>query len=236
MEPIKQTFERQREFLADASHELRTPLSVLLSSVDAVQSDDANVMSPFAHQVLVDMKDEIKKMSKIVGDLLTLARAENSQFNLMKEQFDLGPDVRQIIRTLNPMAQAKQITLKTEIMDNLLIYADRERIAQLFLILLDNAIKYTPNGGIVELSVRLTEVDSKELRISVRDNGIGIASEEQARIFERFYRVDKTRSREMGGSGLGLAIAKWIAEIHGGSIKVNSQPGAGSEFVVSLPQ
>ncbi len=236
MDPIKRSYQRQRQFLADASHELRLPLSVLLSSVEAIDSDGESQFSEFTQQVLVDMKDEIKKMSRIIGDLLTLARSDTSALALTKEQFKFEPIAKQIIRILHPITQAKSIDLEMHISEDIIVYADRERISQLLLILLDNALKYTPDNGEVQLFVETIQTGQSELKIIVKDNGIGIAPEEQKLIFERFYRVDKTRSRQMGGNGLGLSIAKWIAEAHKGSIKVISQPGQGSSFVVTLPQ
>ncbi len=236
MGPIEHAYQRQREFLADASHELRLPLSVLLSSVEATQLDEENRFSRFSRQVLSDMKDEIKRMSKIIGDLLTLARSDTAVLNLLKERFAIKPVAEEIIRKLYPIAHKKAITLKLDIVEDIVINADKERISQLLVILLDNALKYTPNGGEVRLFIQSPGTGSPELKIIVEDNGIGIVPEEQERIFERFYRVDKTRSREMGGTGLGLPIAKWITESHGGSIRVVSQPSQGSSFLVTLPQ
>lgn len=206
MGPIEHSYQRQREFLADTSHELRLPLSVLLSSIEATQMDEENRFSRFTRQVLGDMKDEIKKMSRIIGDLLTLARSDMAVLNLMKEQFTINPVAEGIIRKLYPIAHQKDIDLKLDILKDIVIYADKERISQLLLILMDNALKYTPNGGEVQLFIESPAAGSSELKIIVKDNGIGIAPEEQGRIFERFYRVDKTRSRQMGGTGLGLAI------------------------------
>jgi two-component system sensor histidine kinase CiaH len=234
--PIKLSYEKQREFLADTSHELRTPLSILLASVESIQGDAANRMTDFSGQVLADMKDEIKKMVKIVNDLLTLARSDAAVLNLMKEQFDLQGVAQQVLRTINPLAQAKHIEVQLICPEQIIVYADRERIVQLLLILLDNAVKYTPNEGQVQLTIRrLGGLNGSGVEIAVQDNGMGIAPEEQKLIFGRFYRTDKTRSRALGGSGLGLSIAKWIAEQHGGTIKVSSTLGAGARFVAILP-
>jgi two-component system sensor histidine kinase CiaH len=234
--PLKRSYEKQREFLADASHELRTPLSILLASVETIEGDQANRLTDFSSQVLADMKDEIKKMTKIVHDLLTLARSDAATLNLMKEQFDLQAVAKQVIRTITPLTQAKRIEARLVCPEQVTVYADRERITQLLIILVDNAVKYTPNGGRVELTIRRTgEREKSQVEIAVQDNGIGIAPEEQKLIFERFYRTDKARSRAMGGSGLGLPIAKWIVDRHGGKIKVSSSPGAGSHFVAVLP-
>jgi two-component system, OmpR family, sensor histidine kinase CiaH len=235
MIPIKQSFTRQREFVADASHELRTPLSVLLASVDVVQADEGNRMSSFSTQVLHDMKDEIRKMSKIVGDLLTLARADTGVLELLKEIFDAQYVTKQVIRSLQTLASEKKIDIELEGPDALPVYADPERINQLLYILIDNAIKYTPQEGHVKVKLESVVDAGPKLKITVHDTGISIASEHQKLIFERFYRVDKIRSREASGTGLGLAIARWIVEAHGGTIAVESEPGKGSSFIVLLP-
>lgn len=233
--PIKQSFSRQREFAADASHELRTPLSVLLTSVDAMQTDDENHLSPFSTQVLEDMKSEIRRMTKIVSDLLTLARADAGATNIITERFNLCAIVKQVVRTLQPMAIDKGIILELASSTNVCVVADRERIKQLLLILVDNAIKYTPSGGRVVILITTIAGPKPWVNITVRDTGVGIPEVQRDLIFERFYRVDKARLREEGGTGLGLAIAKWIVDSHGGEIKVESVPGVGSSFVVTMP-
>jgi K+-sensing histidine kinase KdpD len=234
--PIKRSFIRQREFVADASHELRTPLSVMLTSVDAIQSDDDNQLSEFSAQVLTDMKSEIKRMTRIVADLLTLARADAGAANLAREQFDVIDAAEHVVRPYRLLAEEKGIKLQFNGVRSLLLYADKERISQLILILIDNAIKYTPRGGNVTLEIDHRLYGSKRVaQIIVKDTGLGIPQENLELIFERFYRIDKARSREEGGTGLGLSIAKWITEAHGGVIKVSSTVGQGSSFVVLLP-
>ena len=213
--PVRQSFFRQREFVADASHELRTPLTVLLTSVDVVQRDDANRLTPFSTATLDDMKSEIRRMTKIVADLLTLARADAGAVNIVKEQVDLAAIAGQIVRSLQPLAD--------------------DRISQLLLILIDNALKYTPSGGAVKVALGTAQGKKQGVTISVADTGIGIESEYQDLVFERFYRVDKARSREEGGSGLGLSIAKWIVQAHGGTIRVESIAGKGSTFIATFP-
>jgi signal transduction histidine kinase len=235
MIPINQSFARQREFVADASHELRTPLTVLLASVDVVQADEDNKISAFSGQILHDMKDEIRKMTKIVSDLLTLARADAGVLEVLKEIINIPIMTRQVIRLLQTRANEKKITLVLEGSENLQIYADRARISQLLFILIDNAIKYTPLHGEVKVQLASVDTDGPKLKIMVQDTGVGIAAEYQPMIFERFYRVDKIRSREAGGTGLGLAIARWIVEVHGGVIQVKSEVGKGSIFTVLLP-
>lgn len=234
--PIKHSFLRQREFVADASHELRTPLSVMLTSVDAIESDDDNRISPFSQQVLTDMKSEIKRMTRLVSDLLTLARADAGAVNIARERFDVITVAQQVIRPYRLLAAEQEVELELIGVNSLVLYADKERISQLILILLDNAIKYTPRGGKVTLDIKQRLNGSKRAaRIIVKDTGIGIPQEKLELIFERFYRVDKARSREEGGTGLGLAIAKWITDAHGGMIEITSTVGQGSAFVVTLP-
>lgn len=233
--PIKHSFVRQREFVADASHELRTPLSILLTSVDVVQSDDGNQLSAFSVQVLDDMKSEVRRMSKMVGDLLTLARADAGVSNVMKEKFDLITVSEQIIRSFQLVADEKGVALELDYQTPISVFADKERLSQLLLILIDNAIKYTPTGGQVKIELRTITGSKPTVSITVQDTGVGIPDEHKKLIFDRFYRIDKVRSREEGGSGIGLSIAKWIVDAHGGTIKVESTPGHGSSFVIQLP-
>lgn len=233
--PIKQSFIRQREFVADASHELRTPLSILLSSVEVVQTDDSNHLSSFSVQVLDDMKSEVKRMSKMVSDLLTLARADAGAANIIKEKFNLYSVTEQVIRSFQPVADEKGLELELDGGDEMVICADKERINQLLLILLDNAIKYTPPGGRVDVLLKKIAGAKPGISITVQDQGVGISDTHKSLIFDRFYRVDKVRSREEGGTGIGLSIAKWIVDAHGGTIKVESTPGEGSTFIVNLP-
>ncbi|HIU64759.1 MAG TPA: sensor histidine kinase [Candidatus Avacidaminococcus intestinavium] len=235
MLPIKQAFIRQREFIADASHELRTPLSVLQLSVEAVQKDTDQQLSTFSTQVLADMNIEIHRMTKLVADLLTLARADDGISNIMKKRFDLIVMLETLIRSLQSLAAAKAIKLSFKADEKITIMADPERITQLLVILLDNAIKYTPKGGIVEVIVQKAVSTKPSVCIIVKDSGVGIAESDLSLIFERFYRVDKARVRDGCGSGLGLAIAKWIVGAHDGKIQVQSNRGVGSSFIITLP-
>lgn len=234
--PIRKSYERQREFVADASHELRTPLSIFMASVDVIQGDKDSDMSPVVKQVISDMKDEIKKMSNIVSDMLTLAHADAAPIHIIKERFNLKPVAEQAVRSLCLFAHKKNVEFSMEIQGDVWIVADKERISQLLFILLDNAIKYTPAGGKVYVGIADFESKSRGIILTIKDTGMGIPPEYQELIFERFYRVDKARSREIGGSGLGLSIAKWIVAAHEGEIKVRSKVGEGSTFTVTLPQ
>ena len=243
MIPLKEAYERQQQFAADASHELRTPLAVVMASADLLDNSPG-IVDPFLKQVIADVRDEVKKMSKLVGDLLTVARSDSKALNLKKTQFDLMMVLEQTARVMQPLAEKKNITvavtssLEGDDGDNNakephIIYADEQRIRQLVLILADNAVKYTPKGGKVTIIMEDTDSD-EHARFSVADTGIGIAEADRERIFDRFYRVDKARSRAMGGNGLGLAIAQEIVNLHDGFIEVESRPNCGTKFTVEI--
>ena len=236
MIPIIHSYNRQREFVADASHELRTPLSVILSSIDTLQMEERLEKDAFAQRVLGNMKSEVKRMTKLAGDLLTLARSDSGTLLLQSEPLDMRIHAQQMLLTLQPLAREKRIELQLEAPETLPIRGDADRLEQLLVLLVDNAIKYTPEGGyvLVALSVETVKAVSM-LKIIVQDTGIGIPSEEHQRIFTRFYRKEKSRSRQLGGHGLGLAIAKWIVDAHQGTIQVRSSVGEGSTFTVRIP-
>jgi len=236
MKPIKDSIDRQREFFADASHELRTPLAILLASVEVVEEEGEKI-SVFSRQVLLDMKDEIHKTVKIVDNLLTLAHIDEKNIKLVREEFSLKSLAAQVIHSLSPLANAKNLKLCLEGEEAVNVVADRNLIKQVLFILIENGIKYTSEAGSVTVCLEsLCSEHGKILKISVNDTGIGIEQDQKESIFERFYRVDKTRSKELGGVGLGLAIAKGIVECHGGTITVESEWGRGSRFIVLIPQ
>ena len=231
MVPLKAAYEKQRQFAADASHELRTPLAVVMASAELLQNDPS-IKSPFLKQVVEDVHDEVKKMTKLVGDLLVVARSDNKALKLKPSKFDLGAVAAQTARLMQPLAEQKNIAIIAENLPKTMIHADEQKIRQLVLILVDNAVKYTPDGGKVTLEFRNAE--KGKVCLAVSDTGIGIAPEDQEKVFDRFYRVDKARSREMGGNGLGLAIAQEIVELHHGSIVNDSALGQGTTFLVTL--
>jgi signal transduction histidine kinase len=236
--PVQEAYDRQRQFVADASHELRTPLSVILSSVEALAMEEEVTKHAFSHKLLTRLREELKRMTKLINDLLTLARADakHASLQLVKETFDFRPYAERALQLLSELAAKKQIQMHLHAPEAVVITADADKLTQLLYILLDNAIKYTPEHGEVTLSLRLEPwKQQKRLTISVKDTGIGIPPEAIGRIFDRFYRVDKARSRQQGGHGLGLSIAKWIVNAHGGTIDVQSEVGKGSEFIVKIP-
>ena len=229
--PMKEAYEKQKQFAADASHELRTPLAVVMASADLLLADKS-IQNPLLREVIEDLKGEVKKMSKLVSDLLMVARSDNNALKMKIQKLNLGDLLEQNIRMMTPLAEKKGIKLEGVELRKVTIQGDEQKIKQLILILVDNAIKYTTDGG--RVLVTLESADDEKVTFSVQDSGIGIAPEDQERIFERFYRVDKARSREMGGNGLGLSIATEILRLHGGKISVESELGVGTKFKVTL--
>jgi signal transduction histidine kinase len=172
------------------------------------------------------------RLTTIVDNLLTLAKADQGMGQATFSEVDLQELVQELYEDTELLAERKGIAINLRTLSPITIVGDRGRLRQLFLNLVDNAIKYTPDGGSVSLAL---ERHDGTAVFEVSDTGVGIPDEDQGKIFDRFYRVDKARSRELGGSGLGLSIAKWIAELHRGTITVTSTPRKGSTFTVTLP-
>lgn len=230
--PIKKSWERQQNFVADASHELRSPLAVMQTNLELVMGNrDETVESQ--SKWLENVQVENRRMAKLVTDLLFLARADSNQQTLEKVFFPLHKVVREVIGSFEPLAAKKGIRLELTLEQGIEFLGDEDRLKQLTVILLDNAIKYTPQGGKAEVSLKQRD---NHIELIVSDTGVGIENEHLDKIFDRFYRVDKARSRDIGGTGLGLSIAEWIVREHRGSILVSSVPGAGSTFKVLLPK
>lgn len=235
LEPVKAAYHSKQTFLADASHELKTPLSVIMLSAE-VLADELPPENDFQRQTVADIQDEAVKMSELVNYLLLLARSDNSSLLTNKAPFNLSELLTDEVARLQKIALVNSIALTTDIAANVKYTGDQKLIKSVFSILIDNAIKYTPNGG--QVSVVLDKSDSLAhphgIVVRIKDTGIGIPAHELDKIFERFYRVDASRSKETGGYGLGLAIAKDIVTQHGGTIHATSTVGVGTEFVVVL--
>jgi len=229
---LETSFNEQQRFIADASHELRTPLAVLRGETEVALGKTRSLEE--YQQSLWLIQDEAERLSRIVEDLFILARQPiNTKTALHKEHLSLNDTVRDCARAAQVLAMGKGIRLRTENdFPPITLSGDEELIKRMLLNLLDNAVKYTPEGG--EISVALARQNGNA-EIVVRDTGIGIPTTDQARVFDRFFRVDKARARTLGGAGLGLSIARWIVEVHGGEINVASVPGEGSAFTVLLP-
>ena len=227
---LRSSFDQIKQFSIDASHELRTPLTIMRGEVELALHSEKTLEE--YRRVLASNLEEIIRMSAIVENLLTLSKADLGRIELQHEVIPLHDVIRDLYEDSEILAEKKNITVSLDRVDEVNVSGDKVRIRQLLLNLIDNAIKYTPENGNVSLELgQLNGMAS----ISVRDTGIGIPSEEIPKIFDRFYRVDKARTRALGGSGLGLSIAKWIADAHGGRIEVQSELHRGSTFTVYLP-
>lgn len=226
-ERLEKQFRAQQRLLADVSHELRTPLTTVRGNLDLMrQIGEADPES------LDIMQDELERMTRLVGDLLLLARADGGSTPLRQQTVELDTILIDAYKQLKPLAIRSQMELIIRDITPVRLHGDSDKLKQLLLILLDNALKYTPPGGQVFLSLDRRE---NEAVLTVEDNGPGIPPEHLPHIFDRFYRIDKARTRAMGGSGLGLSIAKWVTEAHNGHIEVKSDPHHGTTFRVFLP-
>jgi heavy metal sensor kinase len=226
LERLEKLFASQRRFLADVSHELRTPLTAIRGNVDLLQR-----MGAADPESLRDIRSETERMTRLVGDLLVLAQADSGSLPLEKKVMDLDALLLEICRETQVLAGGVQLTVGE--MDVARVVGDVDRLKQVILNLVTNALKHTPEGGRVTLGLaRVT----RWARLTVSDTGVGIPPDELPKVFDRFYRVDKARSRAMGGAGLGLSIAQRIVQMHGGRIEAASEGiDKGTTFSVWLP-
>ena len=221
----------QKEFVADVSHELKTPITSIMGYADTLLEGeyDKETQEKFLNVIAV----EARRMAKLVTDLLTLSRYDSNKKKTQKESFDLGELVKKCQDKLAIEIKKKNHTVNCFVTADVPpIKADKAGIERVILNVLSNAIKYTPEGGVIKIYVGFVYNDAY---IKIIDNGIGIPKEDLSRVFERFYRVDKARSREMGGTGLGLAIAKEIINQNNGSIDIKSEYEKGTEVVIRIP-
>ena len=224
----------RKDFVINVSHELRTPLASIQgyteTLMDGALDDQDNNM-----RFLGIIRHNAERLARLTGDLLSLSRIE-----LKTQEFRFAPHavnelVAEVLDTILPIAEKKSVELKQELApDGTPVFCDSEALYQILSNLLDNAVKYTPAGGGITVGVRVLPPGAM-LEMFVRDSGIGIPADDQPRLFERFYRVDKARSRELGGTGLGLAIVKHLVRAHGGEVRVESRPQQGSTFFFTLP-
>lgn len=244
---LDHSFRQIKQFSSDASHELKTPLTILKGEVEVMLRKDRTPQE--YQQTLRSNLEEINRMSQIVEDLLMLSKAETGEIRLNKKDISLTGILNEVVVQMGMFAKSKGLHLSTSNHhQDIHIYGDALRIRELFINLIENGIKYTEEGGSIHITLQKengplgenqsdsAKKEKKEFaKIIVSDTGIGIAKEDQGRIFDRFFRIDKARSRSQGGSGLGLSICKWIVEAHQGEIKVESALGKGSSFIVILP-
>jgi signal transduction histidine kinase len=225
MIPIIESFDKQNKFVADASHEMRTPLSVMLSSIDLIKTSSKDSV-----ELKEGIKTEILNMRSLVNELLDLARFDINNSHIRYKPFNLNDAVKDVIKSISVMAKNKDIKIHNNGKD-ITINADEKKIKQVIYILLDNAIKYSDDNKNIYVAL---EEDKTGVLFKIKDEGIGIPKDEQSLVFDRFYRVNKARSRSIGGSGLGLAIAAEIIKLHNSAISVESDEKSGSEFSFKL--
>jgi signal transduction histidine kinase len=229
--PIKTAMDKQQEFVADASHELRTPLALIRANAEILKREgslpvDANMSS------VDDIIHETDRLAALVTQMLTLARSDAGKETPEMVPVDLNELAEDTAREMRLLAGEKEISIDVRTNGDTVVAGDPLRLRELLTILLDNSLKYSDEGDSVTVDVR---PQAGQGLLQVSDTGRGIPEEALPRIFERFYRADKARAREMGGSGLGLSIAKWIADVHRGTIGIESEPGRGTTVTVGLP-
>jgi two-component system phosphate regulon sensor histidine kinase PhoR len=221
----------RQEFLSNVSHELRTPLTSIIAFVETLENG-AIEDSESCQRFLSIIRKNASRMQGLIGDILELTAIEGGNVQLRAAPVELYELVQDVCASLAAKAAAQAVTLENEVDPEVMVYADARRLEQMLTNLIDNAIKFSREHGTVVISHEAGQRD----RILVRDNGDGIPAHHLERLFERFYRVDRARSRDMGGTGLGLAIVKHIALVHGGEVTVTSELGKGSTFTIHLPQ
>lgn len=231
LRPIRESFSRQRAFVADASHELRTPITLIRGNAEVLASDPA--ARPSAdREALDEIVAQTAQMEHLVADLTQIARMDEGRVHVQREHVGVAELVERARRDGSRLARGREIEFKTASDPGLIVPGDEARLRQLLVGLLENAVRYTPDGGTITIEAGR---HGHHAEISVQDTGPGIPPEQIAHIFERFYRADEARSHTEGGTGLGLAIARGIAEAHGGSISASSEAGGGAKFTLRLP-
>lgn len=227
IQPVKEAFEKQQQFISDASHELKTPLAVIRTNVDVLlQSPKEDAEEN--HKWLSYIKSEVGRMSKLTNDLLYLTQMSGDESqNLLNSTFDITDTVENHLLGLEALAFEKKIQFDYDLEPNITMYGNQSQISQVIMILLDNAIKYTDEGGKIDISLKKS---THHINFDVSNTGAGIDEDDLPHIFERFYRADKVRSRNEGSYGLGLAIAKAIVDQHQGKISCSSQPNGVTQF------
>ena len=230
LEPISKNYEIQKQFLADASHELRTPLAILKTDLEVALR--GKKLAAANKKVLLSNLEEVNRMSRMVEDLLLISRFDSRQEWFRFENIDLGIIVNQCADMLKSYAHKRKLWLTLEIGDNILVRGDKDRLKQAVLNVLKNAVDYSP--GMARIEIRVFESERKAV-LKVTDQGIGIGRADLLRIFDRFYRADRSRQRKSAGSGLGLSIVKWIVDKHKGSIDIKSRLGKGTAVTIALP-
>ena len=233
LRPVRDAFSRQRAFVADASHELRTPLTLLRGNAEILQLKAGAALSTADSHALAEIIRQTGDVERLIGDLSTLARMDEGSLVLQPTVVDVSSLLGGVADNARTLAGNKPLKIDLQMEPDMRLVADEGRLRELLLALVDNAVRYTPSGGTITLR---GAGGASHIELSVSDTGPGIPPQHIDRVFERFHRVDPSRSRQQGGSGLGLAIARAIAEAHGGTIIASSSQGNGATFTVQLPR
>ena len=229
-EKLETLDQSRNQFVSNASHELKTPLATMKIMIESLiyQPDmDKDLRTEF----LTDIDNEIDRLSAIVSDLLTLVKMDSKDIKLQRENLSIAELCRETEHRLKPIAEKKGQKILLSLTDPGEMYADRSKLTQVIYNLVENAVKYTPQGGVIRVTLNRV---GHEAHLVIQDNGPGIPKENLPHIFDRFYRVDKARSRETGGTGLGLSIVRQLVMLHGGTIRCESEEGKGSSFIVDI--
>ena len=219
----------RQEFISNVSHEIQSPLTSIRGFARALENDQLSTEE--RHHYLDIIQNESTRLSRITEDLLRMAALESDKVKFEPKPYRLDNQIRNLILVCEPQWMDKEIEMLVSLAD-IMINADEDLLSQVWINLIHNSIKFTPNDG--KVRVELNQQDG-QIKFKITDTGLGISEEDQARVFERFYKADKSRTRSNGGSGLGLSIAKKIVDMHKGKIEVESKVGAGTTFTVSLP-
>ena len=228
---MRDTEKRRQEFVSNVSHELKTPLTSMKVLAESL-IDQQGIPEELYQEFLHDINNEIDRETKIITDLLNLVRLDREEGEMQIAQVSINELLQIVMKRLRPIAKTRNVEMIFESYRNVLAEVDEVKMSLVFTNLIENAIKYNKEGGMVKVSLN---ADHRYFTVKVEDTGIGIPEEARKYIFDRFYRVDKTRSRQTGGTGLGLAITKSAIKMHKGNIKVSGKEGEGSVFVVRIP-
>lgn len=230
-EQVHNLDEARNQFVSNASHELKTPMATMKILVESMLYQE-DMPAELRSEFLTDINKEIDRLSSVVGDLLTLVHIDSHKLRLRREPMVFADTVRESVKRLTPLAGKRGQELTVDVSDPCEMLADPGKLAQVCYNIIENAIKYTPDGGKISVTLRRMGRDAV---LEIEDNGVGIPKDDVAHVFDRFYRVDKARSRDTGGTGLGLSIVQQIVRLHAGSVTVASEQGKGTTFTVQLP-
>ncbi len=229
---LKDSSNKNYEFVANITHELKTPLTSIIGFIEFLKKDGAK--NKKTREYFYDIIDsEAQRLLRLIDDFLLLSQIENSEYTKLSQKCYIKKEIETVLKTLLPIAKVKNIDIYIDMDEDLTLYASSIRLQQLFSNLINNAIKYNVNNGKIFIKAYTEE---KYVRINIKDTGIGIDREHINKIFDRFYRVNTENTSEIPGNGLGLSIVKDIVALYGGNIKINSEVGKGSEFIISFPQ